>query len=144
MITFFSGRQYDGDGILKQWWSNTSVKNFKERADCISKQYSSYTVEDANKKVPLLTHSEDVSVYVDVDRSSRWNGVMFCVVCCVWLIYIYRLKVKVALRYVILFIVLISLFNLLTLVMWLVLVKCNHQEWLWNSDYNISWRSGLE
>ncbi|XP_048750053.2 neprilysin-1-like [Ostrea edulis] len=45
------GRQYDGDGILKQWWSNTSVKNFKERADCISKQYSSYTVEDANKKL---------------------------------------------------------------------------------------------
>lgn len=71
MLTFFSGRQYDGDGILKQWWSNASIKNFKERADCISKQYSSYTVEDANKKVPLLTHSEDVSVYVDVDRSSR-------------------------------------------------------------------------
>lgn len=47
----FTGRQYDGTGNLQQWWSNASITNFKERADCMTNQYSSYTVEEAGKKV---------------------------------------------------------------------------------------------
>ncbi|XP_048750063.2 neprilysin-1-like [Ostrea edulis] len=57
-----SGRRYDGAGNLKQWWSNASVTNFKERADCMSKQYSSYTVEEANKKLNgKLTLGENIA-----------------------------------------------------------------------------------
>ena len=36
------GQQYDKDGILRQWWTNTSVEHFKERQVCFEKQYSQY------------------------------------------------------------------------------------------------------
>ncbi|XP_022344014.2 neprilysin-1-like [Crassostrea virginica] len=57
-----SGRQYDGHGNLKQWWSNASITNFKERADCMTNQYSSYTVEEAGKKLNgKLTLGENIA-----------------------------------------------------------------------------------
>ena len=33
-----SGRQYDKDGNLRQWWSNSTVDNFKQRAQCFVDQ----------------------------------------------------------------------------------------------------------
>lgn len=57
-----SGRQYDGAGNLKQWWSNASITNFKERADCMTNQYSGYTVEEAGKKLNgKLTLGENIA-----------------------------------------------------------------------------------
>lgn len=57
-----SGRQYDGTGNLQQWWTNASVTNFKERADCMTNQYSSYTVEEAGKKLNgKLTLGENIA-----------------------------------------------------------------------------------
>ncbi|RHX97741.1 hypothetical protein DYB36_009039, partial [Aphanomyces astaci] len=38
------GRNYDGDGNLKQWWSNATNDAFKEKAQCISDQYSNFEV----------------------------------------------------------------------------------------------------
>lgn len=45
----------------------------------MSKQYSSYTVEEANKKVPVVVDSEDLSVHAKVGRSSKlkWSGVLW-------------------------------------------------------------------
>ncbi len=37
-----SGRQYDGDGNLREWWTEEDAKKFKERADCIVQEYSAF------------------------------------------------------------------------------------------------------
>jgi len=41
-----SGSQYDDKGRLREWWTNTTVKAFEERAQCVAKQYSKYYVYD--------------------------------------------------------------------------------------------------
>ncbi|RHY75552.1 hypothetical protein DYB38_013703 [Aphanomyces astaci] len=38
------GRDFDGDGKLKQWWSNATNDAFKTKAQCISDQYSNLVV----------------------------------------------------------------------------------------------------
>ncbi|CDZ96882.1 M13 family peptidase [Phaffia rhodozyma] len=42
-----SGAQYDYEGRYRQWWTNSTVDAFRERAQCIAKQYSEYYVLDA-------------------------------------------------------------------------------------------------
>ena len=39
------GAQFDGNGNLKNWWTPEDLKNFKERGECIAKQFSSYEIE---------------------------------------------------------------------------------------------------
>jgi predicted metalloendopeptidase len=36
-----------GPGRLREWWTNSTVKAFEERAQCIARQYSKYYVLDA-------------------------------------------------------------------------------------------------
>ena len=38
------GRQFDGDGNLREWWSKGVSDEFDKRADCVKKQYDGYTV----------------------------------------------------------------------------------------------------
>ncbi len=38
------GRQFDLDGNLKDWWAKSVNDEFERRADCVKKQYDSYTV----------------------------------------------------------------------------------------------------
>ncbi|XP_021353180.1 endothelin-converting enzyme homolog isoform X2 [Mizuhopecten yessoensis] len=40
-----SGRKFDLNGNLHNWWTNSSIDGFKRRAGCMVKQYSSYEVE---------------------------------------------------------------------------------------------------
>ncbi|KAK2179422.1 hypothetical protein NP493_491g01000 [Ridgeia piscesae] len=42
------GRQFDLNGNLKQWWSDSVIEKFKQRAQCIIDQYSNYTVPEVN------------------------------------------------------------------------------------------------
>ncbi|XP_078264840.1 phosphate-regulating neutral endopeptidase PHEX [Rhinoraja longicauda] len=46
-----SGREYDKNGNLHQWWSNASISKFKAEADCVVKQYSDYYWALAGLKV---------------------------------------------------------------------------------------------
>jgi predicted metalloendopeptidase len=39
------GSQFDGRGNLKNWWSADDLKNFKERAQCVSDQFDGYVVD---------------------------------------------------------------------------------------------------
>ncbi len=39
------GAQFDAGGNLKNWWTDADLKNFKERAKCVSTQFSSFEVE---------------------------------------------------------------------------------------------------
>lgn len=55
------GRKYDAQGNLKDWWTPEDAKAFEERARCISKQYSGYTILDEIKINSELTLGEDVA-----------------------------------------------------------------------------------
>ncbi|KAI8144183.1 hypothetical protein BJV82DRAFT_513660 [Fennellomyces sp. T-0311] len=46
-----SGRQYDGDGKLNDWWTNKTAQSFKDKAQCFVNQYNSFTVEGSNGEV---------------------------------------------------------------------------------------------
>ena len=39
------GSKFDAKGNLKDWWSPDDLKNFKERAQCVSDQFDSYVVD---------------------------------------------------------------------------------------------------
>jgi putative endopeptidase len=55
------GRQFDGAGNLKNWWSKKDAQEFEARAKCVSDQYSSYTVVDNIKLNGKLTLGEDLA-----------------------------------------------------------------------------------
>jgi endothelin-converting enzyme/putative endopeptidase len=37
------GRQFDGDGNLRDWWTEADAQAFEQRADCLVKQYAGYS-----------------------------------------------------------------------------------------------------
>ncbi|XP_078103369.1 endothelin-converting enzyme 2b isoform X1 [Sander vitreus] len=49
------GREYDKEGNLRPWWQNSSVEAFRQRTECMTDQYSRYTVngEHVNGKQTL-------------------------------------------------------------------------------------------
>jgi endothelin-converting enzyme/putative endopeptidase len=55
------GRQFDGHGNLRDWWTAADAKEFQKRASCVSDQYSGYTVVDNVKINGKLTLGEDVA-----------------------------------------------------------------------------------
>jgi putative endopeptidase len=55
------GRQYDGDGNLREWWTESDATSFEERADCVRKQYGSYRVIDEIFINAELTSGEDIA-----------------------------------------------------------------------------------
>ncbi|GFT82831.1 neprilysin-1 [Nephila pilipes] len=56
------GRQFDKDGNLKQWWNEATVRRFRERAQCIIDQYSSYVLEDIGLNINgKMTQGENVA-----------------------------------------------------------------------------------
>nr|XP_046909765.1 neprilysin-1-like [Dermatophagoides farinae] len=56
------GRQFDKNGNMKQWWNNRTIKRFRERAQCIIDQYSSYVLEDINANVNgRMTQGENIA-----------------------------------------------------------------------------------
>ncbi len=40
------GRKFDAQGNLRDWWTPEDQKNFNERAECVKKQFESYTIQD--------------------------------------------------------------------------------------------------
>jgi endothelin-converting enzyme/putative endopeptidase len=56
-----SGRQYDGAGNLRDWWTPDDAQNFEQRAQCIRNQYSQYIIVDDIKINGPLTSGEDIA-----------------------------------------------------------------------------------
>ena len=50
------GRQFDKDGIQRMWWTEESVEEFNDRAQCFVEQYSEYEMFGLSVSV--------VSIYV--------------------------------------------------------------------------------
>jgi endothelin-converting enzyme/putative endopeptidase len=55
------GRQFDGQGNLKDWWTPEDAKAFEERIQCMRDQYAQYTIIDDIKINSKLTSGEDVA-----------------------------------------------------------------------------------
>ncbi|HXI32411.1 MAG TPA: M13 family metallopeptidase, partial [Vicinamibacterales bacterium] len=55
------GRQFDAQGNLKDWWTETDAKAFDDRAQCTVDQYSGFTAVDDVKVNGKLTLGENVA-----------------------------------------------------------------------------------
>jgi putative endopeptidase len=55
------GRQFDGKGNLRDWWSERDGKEFEQRASCIANQYGGYTAVGDVKLNGKLTLGENVA-----------------------------------------------------------------------------------
>ncbi|HKT79561.1 MAG TPA: M13 family metallopeptidase [Vicinamibacterales bacterium] len=55
------GRQFDGNGNLKDWWTPEDAKAFESRAACLVDQYSGYTAVDEVKLNGKLTLGENTA-----------------------------------------------------------------------------------
>lgn len=55
------GRQFDGDGNLRDWWTPRDADAFTQRADCIREQYATYNVIDDIFINSELTSGEDIA-----------------------------------------------------------------------------------
>ena len=56
-----SGRQFDGDGNLHEWWSKKVSKAFDERAACVAKQYDGYVAVEDQHLNGKLTLGENIA-----------------------------------------------------------------------------------
>ncbi|HYG65496.1 MAG TPA: M13 family metallopeptidase [Thermoanaerobaculia bacterium] len=55
------GSQFDADGNLRNWWTDTDRKEFEERTSCLVNQYSGYTAVDDVKVNGQLTLGENTA-----------------------------------------------------------------------------------
>jgi predicted metalloendopeptidase len=55
------GRQFDENGNLQNWWSETSTQKFAERAQCLINQYDQYKVADGVPVQGALTLGENIA-----------------------------------------------------------------------------------
>lgn len=56
-----SGRQFDADGNLSDWWTKADAEEFKKRADRVVEQYNGYTVLDTLHVNGKLTLGENLA-----------------------------------------------------------------------------------
>lgn len=50
-----TGRYFDKQGSIVDWWEPESKKEFTKRTQCMIDQYSNYTVKEVDMKVHKLT-----------------------------------------------------------------------------------------
>ena len=53
------GRQFDADGNLRDWWTEQDAKEFKQRVDCIDKEYSGFSPAEGVNLNGRLTLGEN-------------------------------------------------------------------------------------
>lgn len=58
-----------GPGRLREWWTNSTVKAFEERAQCIARQYSKYYVLDAEGNKVYVNGNVSVPYTVESDSA---------------------------------------------------------------------------
>ena len=63
------GRKFDAAGTLKQWWSNSSVRAFDDRASCFVTQYSGFTVYGKHVSTAPRRYSEKADKQLNLVKS---------------------------------------------------------------------------
>jgi hypothetical protein len=67
-----TGRQFDKDGNMMQWWNNVTVRAFRERAQCIIEQYSRYKLDEVDLYVNgRMTQGENIADNGGLKQSFR-------------------------------------------------------------------------
>ncbi|XP_063976549.1 neprilysin-11-like isoform X2 [Diachasmimorpha longicaudata] len=57
-----SGRLYDGDGNLRQWWSNDTILEYKDKVECFIQHYGDYYEEEVDEHIDgQLTLDENIA-----------------------------------------------------------------------------------
>lgn len=70
-----SGRQFDGTGTMRAWWSEAAVTAFEAQTQCIVDQYAAYTVPDGTHVNGELTLGENIADLGGVRTAFRaWKG----------------------------------------------------------------------
>jgi len=73
-----SGRLYNENGKLEEWWTEETSEGFNERQKCISKQYSKYTIDDGKGgKVHVngeLTSTENIGDSGLIQAYRAWKA----------------------------------------------------------------------
>lgn len=68
----FSGRQFDKDGNMMQWWNNATIRAFRERTQCIIDQYSRYKIDEVGLYVNgRMTQGENIADNGGLKQSFR-------------------------------------------------------------------------
>jgi len=55
------GAKFDAQGNLKNWWTAEDLKNFKERGDCVAKQFDEFEVEAGLHENGKLVEGESIA-----------------------------------------------------------------------------------
>lgn len=55
------GAKFDAQGNLKNWWTPEDLKNFKERGDCIAKQFDGFEAEPGLHENGKLVEGESIA-----------------------------------------------------------------------------------
>lgn len=67
-----TGRQFDRDGNMMQWWNNATIRAFRERAQCIIDQYSRYKIDEVGLYVNgRMTQGENIADNGGLKQSFR-------------------------------------------------------------------------
>ncbi|VDC06015.1 unnamed protein product [Peniophora sp. CBMAI 1063] len=73
-----SGRMYNQDGKLEEWWSNSTSEAFNGKQKCIEQQYGNYTVIGPDGKVEhvngLLTAGENIGDSGIIQSLRAWRA----------------------------------------------------------------------
>lgn len=51
---FYAGRQYDGNGKLRDWWLPSTAHKFSITTQCMKEQYDEYTVDGLQVGITTL------------------------------------------------------------------------------------------
>lgn len=67
-----TGRQFDKDGNMMQWWNNATIRAFRERTQCMIDQYSRYKVDEVGLYVNgRMTQGENIADNGGLKQSFR-------------------------------------------------------------------------
>jgi len=55
-----SGRRYDENGNLRQWWSNKTLQHYHEEVECMVRQYDSYHLSELGDNFTVSIEDERI------------------------------------------------------------------------------------
>ena len=64
-----TGRKFDGDGVMKEWWAPEAATAFEEQTACIGKAYSEYEVQPGKFINGELTMGENIADHGGIRES---------------------------------------------------------------------------
>lgn len=68
---------------MKQWWNNATIRNFRERAQCIIDQYSKYRIDEVGMFMNgRMTQGENIAVSFKLALGNAKYIMKYIGVCC--------------------------------------------------------------